>query len=288
MRGAGAQQGCCCCCCCGAIRGRCQLNCSSHAPRSKLVCDCPVTTSVLVMQVLNHCYELLAVCVRGAEDVSPEMKVCASHSVMLWCLACLLNEPLLGVYERRHAVQGPCRSTAASRACCSMRKRSCREPARRDHHMMCFHHRLRIQLLLHSLLRPPRYDASLLCTPPPQEVYDQLQGTLPGRDAYQPLLVQLLSVLLPAAGSLRPAAGRQECAAQAAGQAGEHTAARVLRSTGSCPFLCAALRSTLCWPVLSLAPVGLVCRQHHSVEGCAVTRRSSLTSPLPFRLPLDR
>lgn len=26
-------------------------------------------------QVLNHCYELLAACVRGAEDVSVEMKV---------------------------------------------------------------------------------------------------------------------------------------------------------------------------------------------------------------------
>lgn len=26
-------------------------------------------------QVLNHCYELLAACVRGAEDVSPEMRV---------------------------------------------------------------------------------------------------------------------------------------------------------------------------------------------------------------------
>lgn len=28
-----------------------------------------------LMQVLNHCYELLAACVRGAEDVSVEMKV---------------------------------------------------------------------------------------------------------------------------------------------------------------------------------------------------------------------
>ena len=109
----------------------------------------------------------------GCGGCQPRDEGVLHNSDMLWCLACLLNEPLLDGCQQLHAVQGPCRSTAASRACCSMRKRSCSQPARRD---VFGHHRLLIQLLLHSLLPTSRYDASLSCTPPPQEVYDQLRG----------------------------------------------------------------------------------------------------------------
>ncbi len=48
-------------------------------------------------QALNHCYELLAGCVRSAEDISPEMKArfAVVHPAPPWVLPSCLAEIII-------------------------------------------------------------------------------------------------------------------------------------------------------------------------------------------------